>query len=296
MRKLLLIILLITAISAAAIARPDLVQSLWYMVRGIEEPILDRGPATMGLLSEYELNKLDAMTAQEQAAALLEYSIAGYDNAPDLVAERFDLFLEDAILDDALRGVVDRALQSTRLETRAAAMDVFLATMRAEKTSEKALRLLEELKKPDLPLSRRKGLGYTLAFLGGRGVERQAIFDMLVEHLDHPDDSVRFRTAVSMGFFGGREIIDPLLHTMATDPYIPTRERAACSLSSSGMLNVDERFLAAPGILDVIETTDDPQTKAWGYQALQFISGTNFPHNPAAWREGLDTLGILNSP
>ena len=292
MRKLVLLVLLM--VSVLAYARPDLARSVWYLVRGVEEPILDRGPAGLGLLTDYEIEKLDAMAPQQQALALLDYAVAGYDNAADLVAARYPTFLESIVFDDEMNQAVDRALQSTRLDARAAAMDVYLATQRMQRNSTEVFRLLDELADPALPVSRRRSLVWVLAFAGGRGIERRPIFDMLIDHLGHPDDSVRFWTANAMGYFGGREVIDPLLDTLASDPHIPTRERAACSLSSSGMLNVEERYLAVPGILDVVETNQDPQTVNWGYQALRHISGAQYPNSPAPWREGLVKLGILD--
>jgi hypothetical protein len=68
------------------------------------------------------------------------------------------------------------------------------------------------------------------------------------------------------------------------------RERAACSLAQSGMLNEQQRRSVVPKLLDYAEDTSlDAQTHAWVYHALRDITGQNLPPDPAAWRNWYST-------
>lgn len=63
------------------------------------------------------------------------------------------------------------------------------------------------------------------------------------------------------------------------------RERAACSLASSGMFTPEQRLTAVPQLLNY---TDDPaldsQTHGWAFLALADITHQRLPNNSAVWR------------
>jgi hypothetical protein len=63
------------------------------------------------------------------------------------------------------------------------------------------------------------------------------------------------------------------------------RERAACGLAQSGMLQQAQRMKAAPAFLSYLEDTRlDPTMHQWTLQALQDISGLRIGDDPGAWR------------
>jgi len=80
-------------------------------------------------------------------------------------------------------------------------------------------------------------------------------------------------------------VVAPLLQIFHDDPSPMIRERAACGLAQSGMLNERQRRAAVPQLLDFAdEASLDPETRKWVFQALRDITGQSLPHDPAAWR------------
>ena len=63
------------------------------------------------------------------------------------------------------------------------------------------------------------------------------------------------------------------------------RERAACGLSQSGMLNERQRRSAVPRLLDYADDKSlDPTTQKWVFQMLRDITGQSLPHEAGVWR------------
>jgi hypothetical protein len=63
------------------------------------------------------------------------------------------------------------------------------------------------------------------------------------------------------------------------------RERAACSLAQSGMLNQHQRWRAVPRLLEYADDYSlDSETRQWVFQALRDITGQTLPPEPSAWR------------
>ena len=80
-------------------------------------------------------------------------------------------------------------------------------------------------------------------------------------------------------------VIEPLLAIFHDDRSAMIRERAACSLAQSGMLDAQQRRQAVPRLLDYTEDYSlDPETRGWVFQALRDITGQTLPPDPAAWR------------
>ena len=70
------------------------------------------------------------------------------------------------------------------------------------------------------------------------------------------------------------------------------RERAACSLADSGMLSRELRLKAAPELVRFSQDSSlDPQTKKWVYQALREITKQSLSEDPAAWVSWLAANG-----
>jgi hypothetical protein len=63
------------------------------------------------------------------------------------------------------------------------------------------------------------------------------------------------------------------------------RERAACSLAQSGMLNREQRYGVVPRLIEFAsDGALDEQTRGWVFQALRDITGQSLPRDAAAWR------------
>ena len=85
-------------------------------------------------------------------------------------------------------------------------------------------------------------------------------------------------------------LIEPLLDILHDDPSAMIRERAACGLAQSGMLNREQRLRAVPKLLDyAADFSLDPDTRKWTFQALRDITGQTLPHDVGAWRQWYDS-------
>jgi HEAT repeat protein len=126
---------------------------------------------------------------------------------------------------------------------------------------------------------------WLLGLLGNRGVEPDRVFQTLLKYTRDPDTRVRHWAVEGLGYLGTDAIIEPLLEIFRTDPSANIRERAACNLAQSGMLQQSQRMKAAPAFLNYLEDSSlDSTTHQWVIQALQDISGLRIGDDPAAWR------------
>jgi HEAT repeat protein len=88
-----------------------------------------------------------------------------------------------------------------------------------------------------------------------------------------------------LAYLGTDETVAPLLQIFHDDPSPAVRERAACGVAQSGMLSEKQRRSAVPQLLDFADDTSlDPETQKWVFQALRDITGQTLPPDPAAWR------------
>ena len=96
---------------------------------------------------------------------------------------------------------------------------------------------------------------------------------------------------------GTDETVEPLLQILHDDPSPMIRERAACGLAQSGMLNERQRRAAVPRLLDYSEDPAiDPETRKWTFQALRDITGQSLPHDTSAWRSWYNSDGAQWHP
>jgi HEAT repeat protein len=141
---------------------------------------------------------------------------------------------------------------------------------------------LEELRsgKPDkfYPL-------WKLGLLGNRGVEPDAAFRALTDHLTDPNAVTRRWAVNGLGMLGTDAAIEPLAGVFRNDTEPEIRERAACQLADSGMFTREQRWKALPHLLPMMDDPKlDAQTRGWVFQALREISGASIAGDAAAWR------------
>ena len=100
---------------------------------------------------------------------------------------------------------------------------------------------------------------------------------------------MRYWAVEGLAYLGTDETIEPLLRVFHDDPSPMIRERAACSLAQSGMLNKKQRMTAVPTLLDYAgDMSLDEETRGWVFQALRDITGQALPRDVAAWRQWYD--------
>jgi HEAT repeat protein len=240
-------------------------------------------PASPAILSEHETENLDEARPQAQAELLLERAINHYAGASDQIAERVDRWHGKIRMTDRLNSLFATALNSNDLRVRAAAIEVDLAALNIAKDPESLQRLESQAESGDQ--AQRVWALWTIGLLGNRGVEPERAAQILLGYVHDDNQNVRYWAVEGLSYLGSDEVIAPLLQIFHDDPSPTIRERAACSLAQSGMLNEKQRRTAIPRFLEYAEDSSlDAQSHSWVYQALRDITGQSLPNDPAAWR------------
>lgn len=237
--------------------------------------------ASSAVLSEHELEEINSMPPQDQVMRLLERTINHYSGAGDEIERRSEGWMGQIHSTPELTKLGDVAYFSSDLRVRAAALEIWRIEAGFHKTPE----TVDEVIHSAATTADRKYFFLShLGILGNRGVERQKVFDTLMQYARDPDGDVRAAAINGLALLGTENTIAPLLEIFHTDPSHDLRERAACNLADSGMLPRELRNSATP---ELIRFSQDPNldqtTKKWVYQALREITLQNMADDPSAW-------------
>jgi hypothetical protein len=247
-------------------------------------------PASPALLSQHEIEGLDRASPQSQAELLLERAINHYNGASDQIASRVDGWHGKLEMTPSLHSLFTTALNSNDLRVRAAAIEVDLAALNVPKTSASVNQYATDAESSDQKTAV-WGL-WTLGLLGNRGVEPGRVAEILTAHIHDSNENIRYWAVEGLAYLGSNEVIPTLLEVFHDDPSATIRERAACGLAQSGMLSEEQRRTAIPRLLDFADDSSlDPQTHTWVYQALRDITGQTLPNDPASWRNWYSNHG-----
>jgi HEAT repeat protein len=273
---------LIVPLLLFAAFRPDTVRAAWDEVARIIELKSDPLPASPPRISDHETEELGSLDAQHQAELLMERAINHYSGAIELIGQHVDGWQGQLELNPHLSGLQETALNSSDLRVRAAALEIYLAAYKIPKTDigleNLRIRIANE------PGSRPFAL-WMLGALGNRGVEPERAFHTLMDYVNDRDEATRMWAVEGLAHLGTDETIRPLLDSFHNDLSLKVRERAACSLAQSGMLTKNQRMTAVPELLNYMDDTSlDPNTQRWVFQALEDITGAGIGPDPAAWR------------
>ena len=240
-------------------------------------------PASANVLSEHETESLDQMTPQSQAQLLLERSINHYRGANDQIGERVSRWRGKIKLDQQLRSLFMTALNSDDLRVRAAAIEIDLACRDLEKSSATVDALEHDARFGEQ--GPRANALWDIGLLGNRGVEPERAAQILLASIHDQNVNIRYWAVEGLAYLGTDQTIAPLLQVFHDDSSPMIRERAACGLAQSGMLSEKQRRSAVPQLLDFADDSSlDPETHKWVFQALRDITGQSLPHDAAAWR------------
>jgi hypothetical protein len=280
MRSIALASTLLLVLSVGEAARA---QSIWDQ---IAESIGLRGkpaPASANVLSEHEIADLDKMAPQDQATLLLERSINHYRGANDQIAKRVAGWEGKVYIVNQLGSLFTTALYSDDLRVRAAAIEIEIASYNLPKTSA-SIDALENTARFGPPEARGMAL-WKIGLLGNRGVEPARAFEIINASIHDGNETVRSSAVNGLAYLGTDATIQPLLGVFHDEPDPGIRENAACGLAQSGMLSEKQRRTEVPKLLDFAEDSSlDPKTREWVFQALRDITGWTLPHDSAAWR------------
>jgi len=249
--------------------------------------------SSAAVLSEHEIELLDGMSPQNQAELLLERSINHFRGANEQIMARVDGWRGKITLGTRLTHLFTTAINSDDLTVRAVGIEIDLAARDREK-SRATVDQLEPIARSGAQGVRVNAL-WDLGMLGNRGVEPDRIGEIILGAIHDPNPDVRYWAVESLAYLGTDRIIAPLLDVFHDDPVPAVRERAACGLAQSGMLNEQQRRTAVPRLLDFAEDFGlDTQTRGWVYQALRDITGQTMPPDARVWRNWYASSGNKN--
>jgi HEAT repeats len=239
-------------------------------------------PVSARILSDHELEELDQMKPQQQAVRLLERAVNDYHGALDQIMKRLDGWRGAITLNQEMETLLVAARNSGDLRVRVASIEIWLAAYRMAKTPEAADNLIREA---GASTKDRPWRLWILGMLGGRGVEPERIREALGLYVHDPDEQTRNYAVEGLALLGTDSAIRPLIDALFQDTSPRVRERAACSLAESGMFTRAQRRLALPDLISKTgDSSLDPTTRKWLFQALREITDQKLPEDPAAWQ------------
>jgi HEAT repeat protein len=240
--------------------------------------------ASASVLSEHHLEALKSMDPQQQAELLLERAINRYRGANEEIAARAPGWLGQIKATSRLESLFRMAINSDDMRVRVAALEVNLSA-RGLSRSAATIDRLEPDARSGAQGPRANAL-WDIALLGNRGVQPGRAFEIVTSGLHDANENIRYWAVEGLAFLGTDDVIEPLLEIFHDDPSAMIRERAACSLAQSGMLDAQQRWRAVPRLLDYAgDHSLDTTTRSWVFQALRDITGQSLPADAAAWRE-----------
>jgi HEAT repeat protein len=236
--------------------------------------------------------ELDLQKPQQQAEILLERAVSHARGESDSGSEtkaRIDARVESwrgkLKWDSQLGQLTTVAMNSQDRGVRESAIEVQLAAYGVAKNESSVDALVRQAESSNH--AQKVWALWTLGLMGNRGIETDRVVQVLTARLsvrDGDEDSRRWAVE-GLALVGTTPTIVPLLDAMRNDPSALVRERAACSLAQSGMLNHQQRMIAVPQLIRYSnDTALDAQTHAWAFQALTGITGQRLPNDSAAWR------------
>jgi len=222
------------------------------------------------------------LAPQQQAEHLLERAIQKPDPSVALIQEHLDEWPGRVQSTDQLFHLVLNALKSDDPRVRAAAIEIDLASSGLAKSAQ-SVNFLERQLRSASPI--RSLALWRLGALGNRGVQPARVLGLLLTYTRDRDIQSRYWAVEGLAMLGTDASVGPLLSIMTHDPSLRVRERAACSLSQSGMLTREQRLSAVPDLLNLMD--DDAlqsSTRSLIYNSLRVITGASLENNPDAWR------------
>ena len=240
--------------------------------------------ASASVLSEHHLEALQSMTPQQQAELLLERAINRYRGANEEIAARAPGWVGHLKSTERLESLFRMAINSDDMRVRVAAIEMNVAARGLSRTPETIDRLEPEARSGEQ--GPRANALWNIGLLGNRGVQPDRAFEIVSSSLHDSNVNIRYWAVEGLAFLGTDAVIEPLLQVFHDDASPIIRERAACSLAQSGMLNEKQRWQAVPRLLEYAgDPSFDAQTRTWVFQALRDITGESLPPDATAWRE-----------
>ena len=239
--------------------------------------------ASASVLSEHHLEALKSMAPQQQAELLLERAINRYRGANEEILARAESWLGHIKSTPKLESMFTMAINSDDMRVRVAAIELGVS-MRNLARSADTIDRLEPVAREGAQGVRVNAL-WDIGLLGNRGIQPDRAFAIVSASLHDPNENIRYWAVESLAFLGTDQVIEPLLEVFHDDPSPKIRERGACSLAQSGMLDAAQRRRAVPRLIEFAGDGGlDGETRSWVFQALRDITGQSLPADALAWK------------
>ncbi len=239
--------------------------------------------ASASVLSEHHLEALKSMEPQQQAELLLERAINGYKGATEEIVARAPSWLGHVKSSDKLESLFRVAINSDDMRVRVAAIELNVS-QRGLARDASTIDRLEPAARQGAQGVRVNAL-WDIGLLGNRGIQPDRALAIISASLRDPNENIRYWAVEGLAFLGTDQVLEPLLEVFHDDPSANIRERAACGLAQSGMLNARQRWTAVPRLLDFAgDGALDAETRTWVFQALRDITGQSLPPDATAWK------------
>lgn len=226
---------------------------------------------------------LDLLAPQEQAERLLERAINRSEVSLDMILQRVEGWRGRLQSTDHLFELVVRALASSDLRVRSAAIEIDLVANNLSKSPQSVARLVNRLRNE--PETRSITL-WRLGALGNRGVEPETVLATLLSYAHSRNANTRYWAIEGLAMLGSDAAVAPVLEAFAHDASWRVRQRAASSLAESGMFTKEQRLEAVPDLLNFLDDDAlDSGTRGLVYAALRIITGEALGNDANAWRE-----------
>lgn len=244
----------------------------------------ERAPrASASVLSEHHLEALQSMEPQQQAELLLERAINGYQGATDEIVARAPSWLGHVTSTSRLESLFRIAINSDDMRVRVAAIELNVSSRGLARNVDTIDRL-EPTAREGAHGPRANAL-WDIGLLGNRGIQPDRAFAIISASLRDPNLNIRYWAVEGLAFLGTDQVIELLLDVFHDDPSAMIRERAACSLAQSGMLNEAQRWRAVPRLLEFAgDGALNSETRSWVFQALRDITGESLPPDAGSWK------------
>ncbi len=273
----------VTALVAVLLASSGTARAAWTQIARVLSLHGRPEPASANVLSAHHLEALESMPAQAQAEFLLERAMNHYEGATRQIEARLAAWRGAIQPGDQFEQLFRMAINSDDLRVRAAAVEIDILARKLEKNIETVDRL-EPTARTGEQGPRANAL-WDLGLIGGRGVEQSRIASIILASTHDDNVNIRYWAVEGLAYLATDEVIEPLLDIFHDDPSPMIRERAACSLAQSGMLNREQRMRAVPRLIDFAgDGALDERTRSWVFQALRDITGETLGADAAAWR------------
>lgn len=210
--------------------------------------------------------------------------LAGFQSLPGSAEICQELMQRDRAqaANQNLARMKDLALNSTDFKERAASASAVLA---AFKIPESPQGLAQARELTGSPSSWCRWWGYVLiAYLDLAQVRDARSRADVVKGLKDREPDVRKSAVNAIGTMADADLVAHMKNTFTSDSDLSVRERAACSMSHTGLYTKGQRRAFVPFFIGVMKDPKmDEQTKNWSVQALNYITGLNYGRDVRQW-------------